>query len=396
VRIAVFIKSTPFHKNFGGLETQNKVLCEGLVKRGHDVVVFSPQKDVAKSSQKQEGVSYYFVPCVYRLGFFSSRDPNNWFNKSFAAFKELHEKEPFDLVVSQSSAGIGVIQKKNDLNIKAVSICHGTILGELKTRLQNIRSLKSALKLPLDTLFVLRVYFGRQREFIRHSNKVIAVSSAVKKAVIAETFVPENKITVIHNALDESKFARFEKAEATDSNVIIIYVGRVVKSKGLFKLVEVLADSIFNDTALHIVGDGEDMASLKNKIKTLGIENRVLFLGRVPHDDVISKLFASDIFVLPSMRVEGFPMTLVEAMFAGLPIVASDIGGISDAVVNKKNGFLVPPGNADVLHTKLMLLVGDPVLQEVFGENGRLMAHEQFSLASMLDKYEKVFGEVLA
>ena len=101
MNIAVFIKRTTFHKGFGGLETLNKALCEGLVGRDHRVTVFSPKHELDKDQEKINGVRYQYVGCSYRsLAGFAYFDKNNWVNRSVAEFEKLHEQNPFDLIIA--------------------------------------------------------------------------------------------------------------------------------------------------------------------------------------------------------------------------------------------------------------------------------------------------------
>ena len=146
---------------------------------------------------------------------------------------------------------------------------------------------------------------------------------------------------------------------------------------------------------LAIVGDGENLAALQQTVAAKHLEKQVTFYGNLAHDNVIQKLFESDIFVLPSLRVEGFPMTLVEAMFAGLCVVASKIGGIPDAVLDGETGLLCKAGDVTELKDKLLRLVSDKILREKLGENGKIYAGKELSLQTMLTKYEQVFTEVL-
>ena len=83
MNIAVFIKRTTLHSGFGGLETQNKTLCEGLVTRGHNITVFSPKRELNKEDEKLNGVRYVYIDCSYRsLAGFGHLDKNNWINRS--------------------------------------------------------------------------------------------------------------------------------------------------------------------------------------------------------------------------------------------------------------------------------------------------------------------------
>lgn len=394
MNIAVFIKGTTFHKGFGGLETQNKLLCEGLSQRGHTITVFSPQKDLKELQLSENGVNYIFTPCTFKMGFFASHQKNNWLNKSYQAFLEVNSLNKFDLVVSQSSAGLGVINHKKDLKIKIVSISHGTIVGEFKSATRNLFSPKQLVKWILDAFFVFRNFFGRQRAFIYGSDHLVAVSNSVKRAVIDETFVPEDFVTVIHNGIDENKFANFTRY-SNPQKVNLIYVGRVIKEKGVFDLVKVVEQLKNENVHLTIVGSGADFESLKQQVSDKNLKDIVTFSGSLKYEDALYKLFESDIFILPTLRVEGFPMTLVEAMFAELPVVATNIGGISDAVQDGNTGMLVKPGDLNGLKDKILELVKNADLRQQMGKSGKMYAQNNFSLNTMLTKYEQVFKEVL-
>jgi glycosyltransferase involved in cell wall biosynthesis len=387
VNIAVFVKSTTYHHGYGGLETQNKTLCEGLAKRGHRITVFSPKRELDVPSKDENGVSYIFIPSVYRLGLFNNK--NNWVNRSYEKFKELHEKEKFDLVLSQSSAGLGVIRRKQELEIKVVSVSHGTILGELKTKFKNITSFKDALRSAPDLIFSMRVFFGRQRDFIHGSNKVIAVSNAVKKALLEETFVDENKVEVVHNGIDPSMFSQ---RPGKYGKVHLIYLGRVIRSKGVILLVEMIKDL---NCILDVVGNGDDMDAMRREAEGLGISQKVVLHGQIPPDQVAGSLLRSDIFVFPTLRMEGLPMVLVEAMFSGLPIVAFDMGGVGDAVEDGVNGFLLKEDDVGGFKARLNELIESADLRFQMSQASIDRAHKEFTVENMAAKYENIFMEVI-
>lgn len=422
MRIAVFIKSTTFHSGYGGLETQNKVLCEGLAKRGHEVAVFSPERGTKKyrgiakelslacnprrrrmdTSQllsettipetclnvNDAGVDYIFVPCVYRM-MFSSVDRNNWLNKSYQEFIKGHRQDPFDVIISQSSAGLGVIKKKHELGIKVVGISHGTIGGEMKTLLNSAKSPFDMLKSAKSLAFGLTNFFGRQRQYIHGCDAVVAVSSAVKKSIIDETYAPEEKITVIHNGMDSNKVPKkvWKKTEA-DEPLKILYIGRIEESKGLRELLEACKD--LNQVVLNIVGDGPYLEELKALSRRLKMSQKVLFYGKLPFEKAVEMYACNDVFVLPTKRVEGLPMTLVEACFAGLPIIATDMGGNKDAVEDGYNGFLLTKLKVEILKQKLIDLAENRALTEKLGTNGKIKAEQEFDLDKMISAYERI------
>ena len=202
-----------------------------MVVRGHDITVFSPMRELSMAAVEDKGVNYVFLDCVYRILPFSFSKPL-WVDKSYSEFKKAHSQIPFDLVISQSSAGRGIINHKAELKIKVVSISHGSTLSELRTKILRSSSFRDYLLLLRDLLYVLINYFTIQRKFILRSDKVIAVSDTVKKAIVDETFVPEDKVIVIYNGINGLDFPS-DRSNSSAEKARIIYVGRVIKSKGL-------------------------------------------------------------------------------------------------------------------------------------------------------------------
>ncbi len=393
MKLAVFIKSTTFHGSYGGFETQNQYLCEGLAKRGHEVIVFSPQKELETLELKENGVRYVFVPC--KFGKFRSLYASNkgsWENQAHQYFIKEHQVGHFDLVIGQSSWALPIIRHKKELGIKVVSIMHGTKMSEYETEISGINSPSELLKALVDVPHVLKAFFQTQREYVNHSDRLVAVSNYVKKAMVDETYVWESKITVINNGVDAEKiFSLKKEVPKNTSPVKIIYVGRIIKVKGLQKLVDALGKISNKNFILQIIGEGEFKTELEKLVNLTSFKDKVKFLGLVGHNQVLEELIKADLFVLPTLRIEGFPMTIVEAMFAGLPTVVSDIGGNSDAVVDGVTGYLVKPGNINELSEKIADLLDHPEKRCQWGENARKKAQNEFTIEKMLDKYEEVF-----
>jgi len=396
MRIAVFIKSTTFHKGYGGLETQNRALCEELVTRGHDILVFSPQHELRFETKYENGVKYHFVPCVYRLARFNKE---NWFFKSYEIFSKFHKGGPFDLVVSQSSAGLGVSLKKKKQGVPVISISHGSILGELKTRFQTVDCVKDYGRLLKDLPFVVNVFFGRQRQFIHASNRIIAVSSSVKKAIVNETFISPEKVAVVNNGIDPSKIGCTKpmtfSSKATDGRVL--YVGQVIKSKGVETLLELSKETKFSGVSFDLIGGGDFLEKLQKIVRKDRLPNFHLY-GKMPYEQVLSyfKDPSVSLFAFPTRREEGFPMVLVEAMFVGLPIVVYDMGGVRDAVFDGETGFLVAPGDYAEFKNKILELLQNSDLRAQMNAKSLEYAKKNFTINKMVDDYEQVFKEVLS
>ncbi len=391
MHIAVFIKKTTLHKNYGGLETMNKTLCEGLAKLGHKIDVFSPAYELPFENKSEIAVNYYFIKSDYQY-FLSHKNKDSWYNKSSNFFKKLHADAPYDLVISQSSAGIGIINRKKELNVKVVSVAHGSTLGELRTSFNNISTSLDILKFALKLQYAIRQIFGRQRQFILGSDKVVAVSNAVKNQLLFETNAPVSTFSVIHNGI-----MPFENISSNEKRSDFVYIGQLIKDKGLDLFIEMQDDARFSGKILDIIGDGpySSLITTFNENKKPGLQ--INLLGKLEYPEILKYLGqnSKQIFLFPTRRIEGFPMVLVEAMFAGMPIVTFDLGGVSDAVKNEFNGYLVKQGNTEEFKSTAMNLLNNNEKLVKYGQNGRKYALEHFTVDIMLNKYINLFDEVL-
>ncbi|HLD50841.1 hypothetical protein A3K34_03135 [candidate division WWE3 bacterium RIFOXYC1_FULL_40_10] len=392
MNISVFIKKTTFHKGSGGFETQNKVLCEGLVRLGHKVTIFTPQGSVPDGILSQNGVDYVFIPSVYRMLF--STGSNNWAVKSYKVFEKYHARQPFDLIISQSSAGIGVLGHKEELQIPAISIAHGTIISEIRTRLKNfkLQNPSDLYKVIRDTVYSLTNFFTRQREYLHKANKIVAVSSFVKNSIIDEVHCPEEKIRVVYNGVSPLDF---DVSDKDYSPVNILFIGRLEREKGVNYLPELAQRLGSYQYKMDIIGDGPELSSLKSKVAELGLADKIIIHGKVPFEEIPSFYSKATVFLFPTRRYEGFPMVLVEAGMSGIPIIAFDMGGTKDAVIDKITGFLCKEDEIACFSQKLESLVADVKLRESMGRNSRVRFEQTFSVESMINSYNELIMELV-
>jgi glycosyltransferase involved in cell wall biosynthesis len=135
---------------------------------------------------------------------------------------------------------------------------------------------------------------------------------------------------------------------------------------------------------------------LKAQAKFLGIEDRVVFMGYVP-DDVLPEVFRmADVFVLPSVSSEAFGIVVLEAMASGVPVVATDVGGIPEVVKENEAGLLVPPGNELELREAIQKLLNDEELRKQYGSKGRKAVEEKYSWDKVVVEIEKIYEEILS
>ncbi len=242
---------------------------------------------------------------------------------------------------------------------------------------------------PEDMRLKRRILF---KPFVRyqtkHADARIAISNYVKKSASKVFGVSPNEIQVVYNGVDTSKFKR-RVIEKTDV-VEFIYVGRLFSSKGIQVLIEAFSH-IENLSPLHmtIVGAGPQQKELEDQVKALGLSNKVLFLGS--RMDVPELLLKADYFVHPAIWNEGFGITLIEAMSAGLPCIAFKRGAIPEIIDNNRNGYVIEKIDARLLAETLVKCVEDRKTDKyVAMADNAVKTAQKFNISEMVSNLESI------
>jgi len=232
----------------------------------------------------------------------------------------------------------------------------------------------------------------------RWTDFVIANSGAVRDTVVKKEGVDAGKTGVIYNGIDSDEFTnrlipREEAKRRLGLSAETPLVGtlsnfRPVKAVDIFIKSAFVVSKRFPQTKFMIVGEGPQRRDLETLVERLGIKDRVVFAGGA--EEVFPYLSAFDIGVLSSSS-EGFSNSILEYMLAGLPVVASGVGGNPEIIDEGENGYLVPPGEPQPLAEKIMALLGDERLRLSLGENARFKVLENFSLKRMVAEFESCF-----
>ena len=222
----------------------------------------------------------------------------------------------------------------------------------------------------------------------RHCGVVpVALSSEVKKSIGEVYGLQESIIPVVYNGIDLSKCIRKNDYEA-NGVFTIVHVGRFMKVKNHKTLIRAFAGFAEKkeNVRLQLLGEGELLDEMKNYAEKLEVADKVEFLGL--QSNVYPYLNKADVFCLPS-EYEGVPMTLIEAMGTGLPIVASNVGGIPDMLVNGENALLVEP-NYVAVEKAIEKLYNDVEFRIRLG-NAAALRSEEFSAKVMASSYIKIY-----
>ena len=229
---------------------------------------------------------------------------------------------------------------------------------------------------------------------LSHSTHLLAESRDVKARAL-EYYNVRKEIDIIPWGLKQPSFKKLDRVKLglSTSDFLLITVGRLVKRKGLDYLLQALAKTQKPDIKLLIVGNGPEKERLESLAATLKITKRVVFIGHVSEDRKFQYLSVSDLFVLPSLH-EGFGLVFLEAMYCGLPIVTTNMGGQTDFVRHGRNGVLVPVKDANALARAIAMLTDNCNLRKRMSINNRADV-QQFSISSTCERYERLFEDVV-
>jgi glycosyltransferase involved in cell wall biosynthesis len=234
-----------------------------------------------------------------------------------------------------------------------------------------------------------RAYLWIERLMRPLTTAVVCVSEAAREQGLAAHACDRDRSVVIPNAVDVSSF---EPGPRAGSRLRIVGVGRFAYPKDYPTLVEALS-RIRADWQAQLAGEGPELADVEGALNREGLAGRVELLGA--RDDVAELLATADLFVLSS-RSEGLPVSILEAMAAGLPVVASDVGGVGEAVVHGETGLLVPPEDPAALAQALELLLEDAGLRHRFGAAGRERSLELFDAPRFRAAHLELYRRELA
>jgi glycosyltransferase involved in cell wall biosynthesis len=226
----------------------------------------------------------------------------------------------------------------------------------------------------------------------------IAVSEANARYLTEEKGLPGRKIIVIWNGIDLTRFNPTHPAPLDikrsigfdDSDPLLLVVGRLEPQKGHHVLLQALPAVCqeFPRARLVCIGEGALRSELEGKARSLGLEGSVRFTGY--QSNIPDWLAAADVTVLPSFY-EGLPITAIECLAAGKPMVATSVDGTPEVVVNEKTGLTVPPGNADHLAAAICRFLREPELRRRLGTAGRRWVEEHFSLERQIFKTQELY-----
>lgn len=356
----------------GGAENFAREFAKFLKKRGIKIKVLTTREKFFKKRRESfDGIEIidFFVPKIRFLG--------TIFYYLKLSFYLIRDYKNFDVILS-------FFLKHSSF----ISIIVGKILGkkvfcrvECSGKFGDIKAIK---KIPFSFIFF---------NVFKRADKIIVLSKEMEKELLSNGFKFE-KLVLIPNGIDVNKFKPLENKKELKNKSgytgkkIILFSGRLTEQKGVEYLIRSFEKLNLDEKFLIIVGDGDLKDKLEKLVSELKIDKYVLFAGK--REDVVPYLQMADIFVLPSLS-EGLPLSLLEAMACGLPVVATKVGGNIDLVEDKVNGYLVEPGNVDEIKNAIENLLRDEEKLKEIGKINREKIVRSYSFEAIGEKYLSLF-----
>ncbi|OPX94110.1 MAG: Glycogen synthase [Syntrophorhabdus sp. PtaB.Bin027] len=358
MKIAIIIGLFP-PKWLAGTEIATSNLAKQLAKRGHEIHVITSHDEGLPNFNKENGfyIHRFVWPKIRIIGVI-----------------------PFWLLVFLKICTI----KPDIVHAQDLTIGTPAYLS------------RKILKIPY-------IVWGRGSDIYRPSRRVRITIPTILQNADAIIALTENmrielkkfydkEIYVIPNGIDLDKYSdvviNFEK-EPGEKN--ILFVGSMYPVKGVQYLI--MAMKTVHDRMpmirLILVGDGEESERLAALSIKLGIQEYVQFVGKVPHEKVLTFMQNADVFVLPSLS-EGLPNVLLEAMACGLPIVATNVGGIPDIITNGVNGFLVGVKDTEDIANKILILLQDDLARKKISDNNKQIV-KKYTWNNVIVELEKIY-----
>ena len=257
--------------------------------------------------------------------------------------------------------------------------------------------IKKIFSIPyLQTSLMLKKYITKRLDLL------LSISESVKNILIQNGFDPK-KMKVCYNMLDPNEYINPNKHFLQDllnldhSTKIILYTGRFAGYKGVEYIVESIPEvkKRFDDVMFVFLGRGEGKRELKKYTKELKVEDNVIFGSFIDSEKMPDAYASSYCVVMPSTWPEPFARVPIEALASGTAIIATDIGGTPEIVIDKKTGLLIKPFNSSEISDAILMLLNDEKMRDHLIKNGREMVLERHSIHNCINNYISAYVGVL-
>ncbi len=256
--------------------------------------------------------------------------------------------------------------------IPIINTCHGITFSDMHY---------SFIKRKLEEFFIKYSNF----------NKIITIN---KSSLSDFRKLAIRNINYLPNGVDLDLFQK--KRHNINRKTIFLFAGRIEKEKGLDHLIHAVNKLKEKEKGFKVllIGKGVDQKYFQDLVIALKLTGYIKFLGKKEKDEVIDHYYKSDVFISPSLH-ETFPMTVLEAWAAKLPVIISDVGGVSAICNNKENAIIIPPEDPKKISEAMITLIKDPKLRRKLGENGRKLVEKNYRWDKIVKEVESIYKDII-
>ncbi len=378
----------------GGGEQGAFELARTLASMGHEVHVATTCFEGLKRHEVMDGVKVHRIVGNPFLGPYRSPQRKSKLLSSMAMtyfmlasqlpLLKLVKQEKFDVINAQFIIPAGLPAMKV-ARLTSTPLVTTLVGGDLYTPQE-----------PFFMSLFRKIISPAYRYIFSHSTLTAISTDTIKRA---QSLGCKNNVTLTPYGISVSKFSRSPPDKrlirelGLEDKTVLISVSRLSRRKGLDYLLRAVA-GLNSDVKLLLVGDGVEKDNLVRLSRKLGIAERVVFVGRIPNENLMRYYNLADIFVLPSLH-EGMGIVFLEAMACGLPVVTTNVGGMTDFIMEGKTGLLVKPRDVEHLSGALARLIRDRKLRGRIAKNGERLVRSEYTWEKAAIRYLKTFKSAL-
>jgi glycosyltransferase involved in cell wall biosynthesis len=365
-----------FPPESGGIGYYVYNLSKKLLERGNEVTVLTRGSANRTTKDVVDGID------VFKVSFFPVYPFHVWVHGAF----------------------LNIVLKSLEPTLTLVHL-HTPLPPPIKTSLPIITTVHTCMKFDARYHEILDPYSLAEKvqsmvasppiesKILSISKSITAVSFSIVKE-LKRYGLDSDKITVVGNGVDEKIFSPLRNRKCTERYVL--YTGVLRARKGLFDLIECARHvcKARPDTKFLISGSGPFFFRLEEKVRRMGLQKHVVFLGHVTRKRLVQTYQNATVHVVPS-HYEGLPTVLLEAMSCGIPVIATDVGGNNEVISSGVNGFLVPPKSPEELAKVVLALLDDTILRDRIGRAARRTIEEHYTWDRIADKILKCYENIL-
>lgn len=324
----------------------------------------------------------------------------NWDNKNIQTLRMWRKIPIIHNILGYFSLIINLLKLKNKVDIIHVPYTSNSGVAFPILFVYKLFGIKYIIMIHGGGMYKWKYRFF-QKPFFKNARNIIAVSEIIKdnyekrsgrKIIVIPPLIPFEKSEISKDKM-KIKYG-FDKKD-----IILLSIGSIKKIKGS----EILLDAFIklgldyinkNNLKLLFVGDGVLRKSLEEKTVKMTFNQYIKFLGKIAHEQINEIFCLADIFIIPSF-FEGLPISLLEAMFNGMPIIGSDVNGINTLIKHMKNGLLFEKGNIDYLTSYIKQLVEDKNLANSLGNIAKFDFSQRYSYNDMILEHIEIYSKVI-